>query len=82
MKTGNKKLIKVIADVDVDGLLATNYYKIKEMYDVEYADECGTWWEIEFKIIDEFDYSWAEIERDGGLAQVNADLRECYGVER
>lgn len=79
--TGNKNLIKTIADVDVDGLRGVNYYTIKEMWDVEYADGDFTWCEIEYKVVDEFDYPWSDIERDGGLAQVQADLRECYGVE-
>lgn len=72
------KLIKKIVDVDVDGLNAKNHYTIKEMYDEIGEDGFA---KIVFKTIDEFDYPWAEIERDGGIAQVNADLRECYGVE-
>lgn len=79
--TGNKYFIKNIAEVDVDGLRGINYYTIKALYNVEYADEIGEWCELEETIIDEFDYPWDAIERDGGIAQVNADLRECYGVE-
>lgn len=72
------KLIKNIVDVDVDGLNAKNHYTIKAMYDEIGEDGFA---EIVFKTIDEFDYTWADIEKDGGIAQVNADLRECYGVE-
>lgn len=72
------KLIKNIVEVDVDGLHAKNHYTIKAMYD-EIGDDGFA--DIVFKTIDEFDYTWADIEKDGGIAQVNADLRECYGVE-
>ena len=37
--------------------------------------------DIEFVLIDEFDYTWAEIEEDGGIAKINADFRELYGED-
>lgn len=72
------KHIKNIVNVDVDGLRNVNHYTIQAMYDEIGEDGFAS---IVFKTIDEFDYTWREIERDGGIAQVNADLRECYGVE-
>ena len=74
------EFIKNTVDVDVDGLRGVNHYTIKAMYNVEHTDERGSWWELEHKLIDEFDYTWDEIERDGGIAQVNKDLKECWGV--
>lgn len=71
------QLIKYIVDVDVDGLLGINHYTIKGMYDK--IDDDG-FAEIVFKTIDKFSMTWNEIEEYGGIAQVNADLRECYGV--
>lgn len=70
--------IKNIVEVDVDRLNAKNHYTITAMY-VEIGDDGFA--DIVFKTIDEFDYTWADIEKDGGIAQVNADLREFYGAE-
>jgi len=71
------ELIKNIVEVKVDGLRGVNHYKISALYDriheEGWADTCQ-------KVIDEFDYSWDDIEKDGGIAQVNKDLQECYGV--
>lgn len=75
------ELIKHIVDVDVDGLNAVNHYTIKAAYNEIREDERGTYAEYTEKVIDEFDYTWADIEKDGGIAQVNADIAECYGVE-
>lgn len=72
------KLIKRIVDVDVDGLNAVNHYTIRAMYDKVGDDGFA---DIVFKTIDEFDYTWADIEMDGGIARINADIAECYGVE-
>lgn len=50
------------------------------MYNEIIEDERGTYANIVYKTIDEFDYTWRDIEADGGIAQVNADLEECYGI--
>lgn len=77
----NLEFIKNVCDVDVDGLREVNHYRISAMYNEIHVDENGKEWaDIVFKVIDEFDYSWDDIERDGGIAQVNKDLKECYGV--
>lgn len=74
------EFIKNVLDVDVDGLRGVNHYTIKAMYNKECTDKRGSWWEIEHKLIDEFDYTWDEIERDGGIAEINKQLKEIYGV--
>lgn len=80
-ETNNLEFIKNVVGVDVDGLRGINHYRISAMYNEIHIDENGKEWaDIVFKVIDEFDYSWDDIERDGGIAQVNKDLKECYGV--
>lgn len=74
------EFIKNIVEVDVDGLNGINHYTIKAMYNEITEDERGTYANIVYKTIDEFDYTWRDIEADGGIAQVNADLKECYGI--
>lgn len=68
--------VKRIINVDVDGLKSLNHYKVQDQFDKiddGFAD-------VVFKTVDEFDYTWDEIERDGGLASVKRDLIETYGV--
>ena len=75
------EFIKNVVDVDVDGINQVNHYRISAMYNEIHVDENGKEWaDITFKVVDEFDYTWDEIERDGGIAQVNKDLKECYGI--
>lgn len=75
------EFIKNVVDVDVDGINQVNHYRISAMYNRIHVDETGfEWADVTFKVIDEFDYTWDEIERDGGIAQINKDLKECYGV--
>lgn len=73
-----RKFIKNVIDVDVDPLNGVNTYTIKAMYD---QDQEGGYATIEHELVDTFDISWEEIERDGGIVQVNQDLRECYNLE-
>lgn len=70
--------IKNVIEVDVDGLKGVNHYTIKAMYNK--IDNEG-YAILTHKLIDEFDYSWDDIEKDGGIAQVNKDFKETYGVE-
>ena len=80
-ETNNLEFIKNEVDVDVDGLRGINHYRISAMYNRIHVDEKGfEWADLTFKVIDEFDLTWDEIEKDGGIAQVNRDLKECYGV--
>lgn len=71
------EFIRNVVDIKIDGLRGVNHYIIKAMYNKIDAEGFAT---IEHKLIDEFDYTWDEIERDGGIAQVNKDLKECWGV--
>lgn len=80
METGRKEFIKNVLDVKVDGLRGVNRYIVKAMYNVEKRDALGTWWEICLELIEDLEMSWNEIEEYGGVAQVNKDLNECYGV--
>lgn len=74
-----KEFIKNVCDVDVDGFRGINTYTIKAMYNVEKEEG---YWGIEFKLLDKFTMTWAEIERDGGISQVNRDLEECYNIKK
>lgn len=64
--------------VDVDGLRGVNRYTVEAVYDV--PDEDG-FYSLKFEPVDEFEMTWKEIERDGGVAQVNRDLEEVYGPD-
>lgn len=65
---------------DVDGLRGVNTYTIKAEYDVRHEGQFGAYYKLGYELIDEFTMTWDEIERDGGIAQVKKDLKECYGV--
>lgn len=71
------EFIKNVLSVDVDGLKGVNHYTIKAQYNAIDEEGFAT---LNHKLVDEFDMTWDEIERDGGIAQVNKDLKECYGV--
>lgn len=71
------EFIKNVAKVKVDGLRGINSYTIKAMYDEIGEDGFAS---IVYKPVDSFQLTWDEIERDGGIAQVKADLAEVYGV--
>lgn len=70
--------IRNVVSVDVDGLRATNHYTVKAMYDVVGEDGFAT---TDCVLVDEFDYPWEQIEKDGGIAKVNADFKEVYGAD-
>jgi hypothetical protein len=73
----NLIFIKNIMEVDVDGLKGINHYTIKAQYNKIDNEGYAT---LTHKLIDEFDYTWDEIERDGGIAQVNKDFKETYNL--
>lgn len=76
------EFIKNIVDVDVDGLHNVNHYTIKAAYNRRNETESGfVYYDYCEKVIDEFDYTWAEITKDGGIGEVNRQIEECYGVE-
>lgn len=70
------EFIKVIKDIKVDGLKGINTYTIYLLYNKKH----GEYWSVETLAIDKFDYSWDEIERDGGIEQINSDLKEVYCI--
>jgi hypothetical protein len=70
--------IKNIVSVDVDGLKGINHYTIKAQYNKIDNEGYAT---LVHKLIDEFDYTWDEIEQEGGIAEINKQLKECYNVE-
>lgn len=76
-----RRFIGNTVNVDVDGLRGINFYTVKACYEVTYYDERGTYAKTEFETVDSFDYPWSEIERDGGIEQVNANLRDVYGPD-
>jgi|GEM_PF-2183008 len=76
-KSNKLEFIKNVLDINVDSFKQVNTYTIKAMYND--IDEEG-YRTIKFKLVDEFSLTWDEIEKDGGISQVNKDLKECYGV--
>lgn len=80
MEQPDEIFIKNVLDVDVDGLRGTNRYKVKAMYDVRREGHSGHYYEIKFKLIEDITFTWDEIEREGGIAEINKQLNECYNV--
>lgn len=81
MNEETKEFIKNIIEVEVDGLRCVNHYTIQAMYNKKYVDEQGEYWKLDFQTIDEFDYTWSEIKRDGGIYEVNKQIKEEYLAE-
>ena len=71
------EFIKYVLNVEVDGLRGLNHYTIKAMYNQTDKYNFVT---IIFKTIDEWKMTWKEIEEEGGISEINKDLKECYGV--
>ena len=69
--------VKRIINVNVDGLKNVNHYKVQDQFDK--IDDDG-FADIAFKTVDEFDYTWSEIERDGGLSAIKQDILNTYGA--
>ena len=69
--------IKNILDVDVDGLRQRNRYVVRAMYDVKQPDG---YYKLVQRVIEDVTMTWDEIEEEGGVAEVNKQLRECYNV--
>ena len=80
MTANTKEFIKNIIDVEVYAARGLNHYTIKAQYNELVTDHIGTHWALTSEIVDEFDYTWEDIEKDGGIAQVNKDMKEAYGV--
>ena len=77
------EFIKVIKDIKVDGLKGINTYTISILYNKRHIDKKNNYeyWTIETLVIDKFDYTWDEIEQDGGVEQINNDIKEVYCIE-
>ncbi|GIO42454.1 hypothetical protein [Paenibacillus apis] len=69
--------IKNVLDVDVDGLRHINRYVIRSMWDVRQED--GRYKLVQ-RVIEDITYTWDEIEQEGGIAEINKQLKECYNV--
>lgn len=72
--------IKNVLDVQVDGLRGINRYVIRSMWDVKQEDERGVWYKLVQRVIEDITYTWDEIEQEGGIAEINKQLKECYNV--
>lgn len=77
------EFIKVIKDTKVDGLKGINTYTISIIYNKRYIDKKNNYeyWSVETLRIDQFQLTWDEIEQDGGVEQINNDIKEVYFAE-
>ena len=77
------EFIKTQSNVKVDGLKGINTYTISILYNKRHIDKKNNYeyWTIETLVIDKFDYTWDEIEQDGGVEQINNDIKEVYCIE-
>ena len=72
------EFVKNIFDVEVDGLKGINNYKIYSMFEEIHPEGFA---KTRLKLIDEFEMTWKEINRDGGISAVNKDIREVYNIQ-
>lgn len=78
LNAAKREFIKNVVDVDVDGLKQVNHYRVKAMYNVFGDDDVAS---ISFVPLDEFDLTWKEIESEGGIGEINKQIKEEYGAE-
>lgn len=83
-KTGNKELIKRDYDYTVDGFKLTYNIRVFDVYEVEYEDEYGTFWQREEVVIDRFTMTDKEIEKDynGIYSAMWRELEEEYNITK
>lgn len=76
------EFIKVIKDIKVDGLRGINTYTISILYNKRHIDKKNDYeyWSIETLDIDQFQLTWKEIEQNGGVEQINKDIKEVYCI--
>ncbi|HFI0113161.1 TPA: hypothetical protein ACGOYV_001644 [Streptococcus suis] len=81
-KTGNKSFIERKYDSKVNGFTLETEIKIYDLFDVEYVDSNGRkFWAVESEIVDEFEMTEAEIERDYEYrAQMWEDIEKIYEI--
>lgn len=73
--------IKNVLNVEVDGLRGTNRYIVRAMYDVEKVHPLhGSYYDITQRVVEDITYTWDEIEQEGGIAEIEKQLKECYNV--
>lgn len=77
----NRELIKNVAHIEVNGFTLEAHIIVYAMYDVVYKDENGEYAEIESEVIDEFEITRSQILKDGGYAQLEKEIAECYNAE-
>lgn len=64
-------------DVKVDGLRGVNHYTIKQMFDEVNEEGIAI---IKHRLIEDITLTWDEIEKEGGIAEINKQFKECYNV--
>lgn len=69
--------IKNWLSVDVDGLRGVNRYRIYAMYDEEQSN--GRY-ELKNTLIEDLEMTWEEIEKEGGIHEINKQLKECWNI--
>lgn len=76
------EFIKVIKDIKIDGLRGINTYTISILYNKRHIDKKNNYeyWSVETLILDQFQLTWKEIEQDGGVEQINNDIKETYCI--
>lgn len=76
------EFIKVIKDIKIDGLRGINTYTISILYNKRHIDKKNNYeyWSVETLILDQFQLTWKEIEQDGGVEQINNELKEVYCI--
>lgn len=71
------EFIKIVLDVDVDGMREVNAYTVKAMYNRIDPDGFAS---VVFEPVVKFSLSWQEVEEVGGIAQVNALINERFKI--
>lgn len=74
------EFIKIDKDIKVDALKGINTYTISILYNKRNIDKLGEYWSVETLVIDQFQLTWDEIEQDGGIEQINNDIKETYCI--
>jgi hypothetical protein len=75
------EFIKNVMEVEVIGTRGVIYYKIKAQYDKKLKDGEYEYVKLEEVVIDEFEYTWKEIDEAGGIGKINEEIKEYYKIE-
>ena len=71
-----KVFMKRYVFVDIDGLRGINKYEVADQFDEIDDDGFG---EIKLETIDKFEYTWKEIDEEGGLDKLQSEIIDLYG---